>query len=397
AVNGEPFLNRTQASANTALTNYVATETRNVEVSGRIYGLTLYDVSDYPDWKKAFRIPDSQGLKKDSEKYSDGTASGTYSSGRYYTYTVGTGDQYGNDTGRSTKYTFPLVDGSHPYYRNTGILKTGYLVRFSLETTGSMFADSARISIEPSFYHVDADGGNRTEVDLYYTEEIDRKSRHLVKVGGALDAANLKYCETGDAGLGIPLAEMIRTAGLRGVTYSSFLCQRAPMFTFAEIRLHAGFRTYVNDAYLAEVKSYGSYPDLEAGGITEGSIRKRMQRWYGQYYIPNEVHAVRSGYDVMDYADRYGIDYDEDFWLKDGYLIVNFRIETVGEDGKRRLSYINAPNYLENGNCSMWLTENPVSTKTSYQGPEFRFYAGDFVIYYMNRRMSEDYSVGAIY
>lgn len=39
----------------------------------------------------------------------------------------------------------------------------------------------------------------------------------------------------------------------------------------------------------------------------------------------------------MDYADKYGVDYDEDFWLTDGYIIMNFTIETVDPDGRHRL------------------------------------------------------------
>jgi hypothetical protein len=121
------------------------------------------------------------------------------------------------------------------------------------------------------------------------------------------------------------------------------------------------------------------------------------QRWYGQYYIPNEVHAAAKGFDVMEYADNYGIDYGEDFWLKDGYIIVNFTIETVDGNGKRKLSYINANNYLNNGNCSMWMLEGPPLQKTDDKGCTFNFYAGDFIIYYADKRMTDDYNSGAIY
>ena len=99
----------------------------------------------------------------------------------------------------------------------------------------------------------------------------------------------------------------------------------------------------------------------------------------------------------MDYADKYGVDYDEDFWLTDGYIIVNFTIETVDPDGGHRLSYINAGNHLNNGNCSMWTMEGPPLQKSSYKGSTFSFYAGDFILYYANKRMSNDYESGAIY
>lgn len=397
AVNGEPYLNKSQILANTDLNNYVATESINVEVSGRIYGLSLYDISDYPMWEDIFRVPNSKDFKKDRPEYTDGTDKSSYNSNHSYTYSLGTNDQYGNDTGRNIKYTFPLVNGSHPQYKNQGILKTGYMIRFSLETTGNMLSDSSFISMKPNFYFVDKNGKNRTAVDLYYTEEINNKTKKLVKVGSPLDQINMKNVNTGDLYLGIPRDELKKTASLKNVNYSSLLARWSPMFHFSEIRLTSAFKTYVNDDYFNIIKSYDSYENVIKAGVTEQSISIRRQRWYGQYYIPNEVHVVKKDFDVTKYMDQYGIDDKESFWLKDGYIIVNFTIETVDDNGKRRLSYINANNYLNKGHCSMWTLEGPTQSKVSSNGPTFNFYAGDFVIYYTDKKMSDDYHSGAIY
>ena len=41
------------------------------------------------------------------------------------------------------------------------------------------------------------------------------------------------------------------------------------------------------------------------------------------------MHAVKKGFDVTKYAhENGGIDYKEDFWKKDGYIVVNFEIVT---------------------------------------------------------------------
>jgi hypothetical protein len=397
AVNGLPFFNQTEEYANKKLTNYVATNTINVEVSGRIYGLTIYDLTDYPIWEEVFRVKNSMDFKKDFSKFTPGTGLLSYSSNRSYTYTLGTNNQYGVDTGRNTKYTFPLVNGSHPYYKNMGILKTGYLIRFLLDTTGNMFSDSCKVSIKPKFYYVDKNGMNRVPVDLYYTESINKKTKHLVKVGSPLDQTNLKNVRTGDIYLGIPEAELKQTAELRGMTFSQFTAKSSPMFNFSEIRLNWAFRTYINNAYTNTVKGYDSFDDMKDIGIKESDLLERMQRWYGQYYIPNKVHIVEKDFDVMDYADKYGVDYSESFWKKDGYIIINFSIETIGEDGSRRLSYINAANYRDNGNCSMWLQEGPVQTKKNSDGVDFQFYAGDFIVYYNSKSVSQDYNSGVIY
>lgn len=397
AVNGESFLNKTQTYANQDIRNYVATNTLDVEVSGRIYGLTVYDISDYPLWEETFRVPKSKDLKKDDPNYPDGTKGKVYDKQNSYTYTIGTHDQYGNDTGRMNKYTFPLVNGSHPLYKNIGILKTGYLFRYSLETTGMMYSDANMVIIKPSFYYVDKNGKNRKAVDLYYTEEIYQKNRHLVKVGSALDQTNMKSVEIGDVYLGIPKNELRQTAEIRNVPYNKYKTIREYLYHFSEIRLNTAFRTYVNEGYTNNIKSYSSFEAVKSKGVTEHDITSCKQRWYGEYYLPNEVHAVQKGFDVMDYADKYGVDYSEDFWLTEGYIIVNFNIETLDQDGKRRLSYTNAANHVNKDHCSMWIMEGPVTEKKDYYGTKFKFYAGDVMVYEAGKRMTDDYRTGVVY
>lgn len=388
----------TEEEKNTNRANYVATNTVRFEVSGRVYGLTIYDLTDYPIWEEAFRVPNSADFKKyKPDKYPNGTNKKDYNKGYYYDYALGTKDPYGNDTGRDIKYTFPLVNGSHPYYTNQGILKTGYMVRFSLETTGNMFSSGNYISIKPSFYFVDKDGKNRKAVDLYYSESFNGKNHPLVKVGSKLDQTNIKSYRTGDINHGIPESELRQTADILKVRYGDFIWNTEEMFTFSNICLRDAFRTFIGNEYANIVKSLPSYKDVKSNNITEANMIKRTQRWYGAYYIPNRVYAVEKDFDVFGYSQKKGIDFSEDFWLKDGYIIVNLRIETMDQYGNRRLSYINPTNYQENGNCSMWVMEGPPLEKKSYKGPTFKFYAGDFLIYYANKRASDDYSGGAIY
>ncbi|MFT4143304.1 MAG: DUF5704 domain-containing protein [Mobilitalea sp.] len=397
AVNGEDSLTSTETYANKTRSRYVATSSKYFEVSGRIYGLKIYDIADYPIWEETFRVPKSSDFKKDISTCLDGTRKTNYSKNYSYTYALGTNDQYGKDTGRNIKYTFPLTNGSHPYYKNQGILKTGYMVRFSLDTIGTMFSDGSSVVIKPSFYFVDLNGENRTAVDLYYSEDINGKNRNLVKVGSALDSVNIKSYTTGDLGLAIPRDEMQLTAALRGMKYGKYFWQKSGMFTFSKVQLNYAFRTLIGQEYAANIKMLDSFDDIVASGIKESDAEKSMQRWYGQYYIPNLVHVVKKDFDVLDYADKYGVDYSEKFWLTDGYIIVNLNIYTVDSSGNKRLSYLNSINYTNNGNCSMWVMEGPPLSKTSSKGPTFRFYAGDAFIYYSCKKMGDDYTTGAIY
>ena len=412
AVNGENKLQYTEVGRNQNRSNYVATNTVKVQVSGRIYGLTLYDVSDYPMWERAFRMPNSSRLKINYPGpnsvnypgtnyyknlgfptaftgYLDGTLlnNNKYSSNYHYYYTVGTKDQYGNDTQRNSKYTFPMVNGSHPQYINQGILKSGYIVRFKLQTTGDMASDNSKVVIEPAFYFIDKNGENRQAVDVYYTEEIEGKSRNLVKVGSRLDSINTKRIETGDLHLNIPVNELQQTAAMRGEKYGNYIWQSAPMFTFAQINLSHHFRTFVNQDYAKKIKSLPSYNKVKDAKISDVTLSEGKQNWYGQYYLPNIMHIAPAGYDVMDYADKYGISYNEGFWLKDGYIIVNFNIYTIDKNNNRNISYT----------ADMWNRENPPLSKTSYGGTKFSFSPGDFVIYYSSKNVDEDYRTGPAY
>src|SRR5699024_5703517 len=145
-----------ESQANTKIFNYVATNTFNIEVSGRIYGLTIYDVMDYPLWENIFRISHSLQLKGNKlDIYPNGTHDLEYKENYAYDYKAGINDQYGKKTNRLPKYTFPLVEGSHPQFKNQGILKAGYGVRFKLTTTGNMYSQNCNILIHPRFYYLD--------------------------------------------------------------------------------------------------------------------------------------------------------------------------------------------------------------------------------------------------
>lgn len=380
-----------EPTKNTNKNNYVATDTFKVEVSGRIYGLTLYDVTDYPMWQEVFRINNSLDLKiNDRSKYPDGTNKTTYSKGYSYDYKVGTNDQYGNDTGRNSKYTFPLINSSHPLYKNIGILKTGYAVRFKLDTIGTLYSSNSAVFIKPSFYYVDANGENRQAVDLYYEESIEGKNRKLVKMGSALDQINLKYMEAGLPEVGMPQSEMKNTASILNMNYQKFISRRDAIFSYKDIRISSVFRTFVNTSYTKSVVQSEHYSNITAAGITQAMIMQQMQRWYGAYYLPGIVNAAPAGYDVYGYSAKYGIDFKESFWKKNGYIIVNFDIVTVDSNGEERLSYYK-------GSDNMWQREGAPLSKTDNKDTTFQFEYGDFIMYYTDKSVQDDYSPGGIY
>lgn len=334
-------------------------------------------------------------------KYFEGAVDGTkilnYHNDYAYYYTVGSKNQYGIESGRYNKYTFPLINGSHPKYNNVGVIKTGYAFRFMLDTTGEMYGSGCKIRITPTFYHVDESGKNRRLVDIYYDEEINGKQHYLIKIGEGIDLVNLQQGLVGNPYSRIPEKELSHTAKVMETSYLKLFNQYGAMYSYSDIRISSQFRTFIGLDYAKLISGLPSFKRVkELTNETELSLSKYMQRWYGTYKLPTNIHVAPSGYDVYGHLKKHGIDYSEDFWLKDGYIIVNFNIETIDKNGKRNLSYINGSNYLNKGYCSMWVKEGGMIQKKDNKGVIFNFKAGDVVLFYTDKNYRDDY-IGIIY
>ena len=397
AVNANDRLTLTQGNANTDYRNYVATDTVMFQVSGRMYGLNVYDITDYPIWEEVFRIPNTLHLKiNNQDSYPLGVNSTTYSKDKSYNYAVGTKDQYGNATGRNAKFTLPLVGGSHPYYGNIGIIKRGYSVRFSLDTVGTYYNDSAKVVAVPTFYWVDKNGNNRTKVDVYYNAEVAGKTRSLIKGGESIDMVNISSYTAGDRKLAIPEDELAITASIRNLTTADWMWYYADLvFGVSKTVMSAPFRTYTGKSYAEGVLISPNAARVQAAGVTEADMIKAKQSWYGETFIPGNARFVESGFDVFGYAKRYGVNYTESFWKTEGYIIVNLDIRVYDDEGNARLSYINKPN--EDRYCNMWRMEGAPISKSSEGRITLNFEDGDFMIYSVEQSAKDDYVVGGIY
>lgn len=400
AVNANGRLKRTQGVANTDRNNYVATDTVLMEVSGRVYGLSVYDINDYPFWEEVFRIPGTMHYKINNQDaypldvYEGGNAA-DYAV-KSYDYTVGTKDSYGNPTGRVAKYTLPLVSGSHPRYGNLGILKRGYSVRFTLDTIGTYYDDSVCVVAYPTYYWLDKDGKNRTKVDMYYTAEVQGKLRRLVKCGEAIDLANIVRRRPGDRrNMGIPEDELSVTAAIQRLLAWQWGYQWDNLvYGASKVSMGYRFRTFTGSSYADRVLNGPNKTRIKNAGVTEEDLIVSKQSWYGEAFIPGTARFVSAGTDVHGYAARYGIDYTESFWKTDGYIIMNLDIKVYDRNGKERLSYVNKAN--ESRYCNMWRMEGALIGKSD-AGTALYFEDGDFMIYSVEKSATDDYVVGGIY
>lgn len=346
--------------------SYGAYDTVDVVVSGRMFGLNVYDISDYPLWESVFRK-------------SDGNLSGV-------NYTAGTKDLNGIDTNRRNMFTLPLINGSHPYFTNKGALKRGYLIRMSINTIGKLSDKSDRISIYPRFYFVD-NKGNRTEVDVFYRMDIkdgnDTYNSKMVKVGSFSDIKNIKKCSLGNPLWGIDDDKLNKTALQKGIPYENYKNNVINTYTFGNIDIKSDLQVFEGRDYLNQKKLY-------LHDVSEDLINSRVQKWYFEYYLPADIRVAVKG-TVTEDTKVY--DFSSSNWLNRGWLMLNFNIVTV-DDGQLGLDYRNYYNNIIYGACNMWSVEGMTNKKTDYQGNQFNIEYGDIALFYLNKSVSSDYVSG---
>jgi hypothetical protein len=211
-----------------------------------------------------------------------------------------------------------------------------------------MFGPLDQIVITPTFDFIDAESGKRQPVDLYY----HTGNRSYVRIGSALDQVQ-RYVILNERLRNVPIEELTDTAlykydhdytfdQVAGIGRSQFVqrfiqkqsMQKTPVGSLSLLRLPEGVRTLI-----------GPKSGIPAG-VDPARVNAAVQRWYGEYSLPAELYAVPAGTDVAEYGRTHGGLTDRsEIFLKKGYIVVNFNIETVrnGELGKPYLQYIHAP------------------------------------------------------
>ena len=350
-----------QEYANFQMENYTATDTKTVQVVGRVYGFSIRDISDYPLWQSVFR-------KKDSME----------PSGKFYS--VGVYNRDGNLNGQDSIYTLPLFEKSHPNKKGAGIMKPGYQIRFTIDTIGTMATNEDYIRIQPKFYYMNKDGSERREVAVYYSETVDGQKWNFIKMGGAKDITNKKSYKVSEPYFSVTEKEQKRVCDYLNLTLQQWRNWEKPIYTYQNIMLPDSVRTFIGEIRRGNPSR------------SEKDIGKSVQRWYGQYGIPSEVYVAEQGVDIKQYAKEHGISSESDIWLKDGYLVLQFQIETI-QNKAIHLDYCNKENE-KRGFCNMWKVEGYCYGKENEAGEKVLFEDGDVLVYDLKHSAARDYKVG---
>lgn len=357
----------TQMHANLDLMHHVATQVVPVEVIGRVFDFRITDIADF-NWETVFRTQ-------------RGSAAPTGNA-----YWVGSNSIDGAARGNRPPFVLPIRPGSHPDAGKKNVaVKTGYHVKFELKTMGNMFGAGDGIKITPTFYFVDSKGRNRQEVDLYYHSG----NKRFIRIGTSEDVERRHV--TLDTRLrNMSQQELTNTASTLWTLNGASGNRQTYIQEFLN---HAQQPVYVGgyDVMLLPPRLRTFIGSIEVPtGIPVARAHASVQRWVGEYSLPAAPYVVPKGFNLAEYGRSNRLDDRSPIFLRDGYIIVNFNMETIRNQNVNQphLQYIHAP--LSN----QWRREGFQHRFVDPYGATFQLLDGDVVFYHANLSSYDDFGTG---
>ncbi|NGZ76882.1 DUF5704 domain-containing protein [Saccharibacillus alkalitolerans] len=369
-----PGVSPTQQDANFDLANHVASDTVDVDVIGRLYDFHITDIADY-NWEMVFRTQKGSAVHTGN------------------TYWTGLHGIDGAARGNTSPFTLPILPGSNPLEGMKNIaVKTGYHIKFDLKTKGNMFGKTDGIRITPSFTFVSKDGKTQTPVDLYYNDD----HRTFIKVG-SLEDTEERYVILNDRLRNVPEEELTDTARYKYDNYYTFAEMNSvsrDMFISDYIRRFTKAKTPIGGFDLLllpeQIRTLIGPKANLPGSVDLARANAAVQKWYGHYSLPGDPYVVAQGTNLAEYGRTHrGLTKRDPIFLRDGYIILNFNIESIrnGNLAAPHLQYINAP--LMN----QWALEGfKRSVQDSWKNT-FTLQDGDIVFFNADKSYKDDFQV----
>lgn len=371
---------------------YVARFDVPVQVSGRIYGFQVVasnDTQTFWDNQKLY-IDEETPLVVDFVKMSDKTGKVVAEKKIGYYNRIGEDAQRYTLDGDITNYwayenTIALTQGKS-ILNTTGYGRLGSTFAFTVKTIANLSAEDSYVKITPTFRYVSSDGSTvleNNQLQLYY----DDGGESYIKAGSAEDKNHTQQAALAgypyDAYFGSSYFDYYYdtiqdTADLTGKSTNYVKYTESDCYCVSEIKMDSNLRLLTgneeeltfgsnrttlstvtnilsnldmtsegayryNDTILSNVYNEDEYEDFKAS----------MQTWYGMYRIPLSLKVTKKDVDVDEYAKEHGgLTGEEDFWLDDGYLVINFDITTYKDGDNAHLKY-----YGGNGGFNQWGVE----------------------------------------
>ncbi|MEK4983589.1 DUF5704 domain-containing protein [Bacillus sp. FSL K6-6540] len=365
-----------QTNANLDLANHIAYDTVPVDAIGRVYDFRITDIADY-NWERVFRT-----------QLGSSTPTGA-------SYWIGLNGIDGAPRGNNERFTLPIRPGSNPFYKNVAI-KTGYHFKFDFKTKGNMMDKLDGVKITPTFYFVSKDGKVRVPVDLYYTTS----KKNFIKVGSPEDKVE-RFVILNQRLRNVPASELTDTASYK---YDKYLtpaqqsAQTKAQYTNTYINKYTKQKTPVGWYRLLmlpeQLRTFIGPKTGLPSGVDVQKANASVQKWYGEYSLPAAPYVVQQGVDLAEWGRTHGgLDEKSPIFLKNGYIVVNFNIETIqdGDTANPYLQYINAPAMVAQPSGSQWKLEGFKDIVSDSYGNQFSLLQGDVVFYNANKSSRDDF------
>jgi len=349
---------KSENRANLNPSNTAAIARGAVEVSGRIYDFAITDIEDI-SWEPFFR--------KSSNSH-ERTGKIFYTGPR----------NINGEPDSARKYIMPVMPGKNDMkgYQQKAV-KLGYTVKFEIKTVGNYYDNLDFVQIRPTFAFVDREGKNRQEVDLYYSTP----KNPLIKIGSFEDTETQKI-RLDFKYRGIDLSEFINTAEaiyrLRGGvgTYTLEKWKEA----FPKVSQNGVVISKYTKLLLSEpIRSFIGPVQGVPGNVNRYKAFASVQKWYGEYHLPADLLVVPKGTDL---SKERNLTRNSPVFLKDGYVIVNFKDITVINDDDFDNPSLGYTGKTGDG----WALEGYDLSQGGWQ-----LVTGDVIVYYADKSASDDY------
>lgn len=399
--------------------SYVATYDFPVQVSGIIYDFTVQSVND----EERFG-----GFDYDT---------GVYRFSKYgEEKKVGNRNRFGEpyirlfesglvESNWKDSNTLPFVNGKSNALREMGYLVPGSKIGFYFRTISSLWNNNDTVVITPEYRYIADDGTvyGPDKISLYYNAansnfitpntDADRYNIQSVQLGSLWHEQDLYDFRHYDA------AQF--TADTYGETWHQRIFRKTDSSTFGGITLYSTQKLlYGNEEELevnqakdgAAVERYNGLngtPLLDTiGDSSYQQFKKSMQTWFGTYQIPNDLFVCLKNPSGSEYADKYQEEIGKngfipkvgaDCWLKGGFLVLNFKIETYMNGVHKHLTYYGNAQIAQNQD--MWDIEHGTEpdrvTANWNHDVSINLKDGDVAIICMNEKMSDRWGIGILY
>jgi hypothetical protein len=198
----------------------------------------------------------------------------------------------------------PLRQGSSHVYSQMGAPWRGTTLAFCLRTIGSIGSSSKdAIEITPTYRYYNDDGSENADVRIYYSRTDKNGEQKFIEVGSRRDTlyGTAALSDSLFAGA-VDDADVTYTAQQKGITSKKTLLNKTKTsYSMSRITLSPDLMLYTGsngdlamnsdkDENSVDFVDYTKFTKNDGVRITEGTIHKSLQTWYGLYTIPEKLY-----------------------------------------------------------------------------------------------------------